>query len=72
MQRKAWDRLVSSSGLVIAIVLLAMGAMAIYGGNFGRNNVRDRLTPGEGRLRAVLRDVRPRSRRRSATSQGSK
>ena len=45
MQRKAWDRLVSSAGLVIAIVLLAMGAMAIYGGNFGRNNVRDRLTP---------------------------
>ena len=45
MQRKAWDRLVSSAGVVIAIVLLAMGAMAIYGGNFGRNNVRDRLTP---------------------------
>ena len=45
MERKAWDQLVSTAGLVIAIVLLAMGALAIYGGNFGRNNVRDRLTP---------------------------
>ena len=45
MERKAWDRLVSVSGLVIGIVLLTMGALAIYGGNFGRNNVRDRLTP---------------------------
>jgi hypothetical protein len=45
MERKAWDQIVSAAGLVVAIVLLAMGAMAIYGGNFGRNNVRDRLTP---------------------------
>jgi len=45
MERKAWDRLVSTAGLVVAIVLISMGAMAIYGGNFGRNNVRERLTP---------------------------
>jgi len=45
MERKGWDQLVSVSGLVIGIVLLVMGALAIYGGNFGRNNVRDRLTP---------------------------
>lgn len=45
MERKGWDQLVSGAGLVIAIVLLTMGALAIYGGNFGRNNVRDRLTP---------------------------
>ena len=58
MQRKAWDRLVSSAGVVIAIVLLAMGAMAIYGGNFGRNNVRDRLTPEKVFFAPLLRDVR--------------
>ena len=45
MQRRTWDQIVSSAGLVVALVLIAMGAMAIYGGNFGRNNVRDRLTP---------------------------
>jgi uncharacterized membrane protein YedE/YeeE len=45
MDRKAWDRLVSWSGLVVAIVLILVGAMAVYGGNFGRQNVRDRLAP---------------------------
>jgi hypothetical protein len=45
MERKALDQLVSAAGLVIAIVLLTMGALAIYGGNFGQNNVRDRLVP---------------------------
>ena len=45
MERKAWDQIVSTAGLVVAIVLISMGAMAIYGGNFGRDNVRDRLTP---------------------------
>jgi hypothetical protein len=45
MSRKAWDQLVSTSALVIAVVLVLMGAAAIYGGNFGRDNVKDRLQP---------------------------
>ncbi len=45
MERKAWDRLVSTAALVIAIVLLLVGSAAIYGGNFGRENVTDRLAP---------------------------
>ena len=45
MDRKGWDRLVSWSGLVVAIVLILVGAMAVYGGNFGQQNVRDRLEP---------------------------
>ncbi len=45
MERKAWDRLVSTAALVVAIALLVLGGLAIYGGNFGQNNVRDRLEP---------------------------
>ena len=45
MNRKVWDRLVSSAALVIAVVLMLVGAAAIYGGNFGRDNVTDRLAP---------------------------
>jgi hypothetical protein len=45
MERKAWDRLVSWSGLIVAIVLILVGAMAVYGGNFGQQNVQDRLEP---------------------------
>ena len=45
MERKAWDRLVSTAALVVAIALLLVGGLAIYGGNFGQNNVRDRLEP---------------------------
>jgi hypothetical protein len=45
MNRKAWDQLVSTAALVIAVVLVLMGAAAIYGGNFGRDNVKDRLAP---------------------------
>jgi hypothetical protein len=30
---------------VVAVVLIALGAMAVYGGNFGQQNVRDRLEP---------------------------
>ena len=33
------------AGAVIAVVLIALGAMAIFGGNFGQQNVRDRLVP---------------------------
>lgn len=45
MDRKNWDQMVSGAGAVIAVVLLALGAMAIFGGMFGRENVRDRLAP---------------------------
>ncbi len=45
MDRKGWDRLVSAMGLVVAIALIVAGSAAIYGGNFGRDNVSDRLEP---------------------------
>ena len=45
MDRSTWDKIVSGAGAVIAVVLIALGAMAIYGGNFGQQNVRDRLVP---------------------------
>ena len=45
MNRKAWDQLVSAAALVIAVVLVLAGAAAIYGGNFGRDNVTERLAP---------------------------
>jgi hypothetical protein len=45
MNRKTWDKLVSSAGIVVAIVLVVLGGLAVYGGNFGRNSVQDRLTP---------------------------
>jgi hypothetical protein len=45
MNRKTWDQLVSGAGVAIAIVLVVLGGLAVYGGNFGRDSVRDRLTP---------------------------
>lgn len=45
MDRSNWDKIVSGAGAVVAVVLIAVGAMAIYGGNFGQQNVRDRLEP---------------------------
>ncbi len=45
MGRQAWDRIISSAGVVLAAILLVLGAAAIYGGNFGQDNVRDRLAP---------------------------
>jgi hypothetical protein len=45
MDRSNWDKMVSGAGAVVAAVLIALGAMAIYGGNFGQQNVRDRLVP---------------------------
>ena len=45
MDRTAWDRIVSAAGAVVAVVLILIGAAALYGGNFGRDNVRDRLAP---------------------------
>ena len=45
MDRQTWDRIVSSAGAVLAVILLVLGGAAIYGGNFGQDNVRDRLAP---------------------------
>ena len=45
MNRKAWDTIISASGVVVAVVLIVVGALAMYGGNFGRQSVQDRLTP---------------------------
>jgi hypothetical protein len=45
MDRGSWDRVVSGAGAVVAVVLIVLGAAAIYGGWFGRDNVRDRLEP---------------------------
>jgi hypothetical protein len=45
MDRTSWDKIVSGAGAVVAAVLIVLGAMAIYGGQFGRDNVRDRLAP---------------------------
>lgn len=45
MDRTTWDRIVSGAGAVLAVALIVVGAAAVYGGNFGRNNVQDRLGP---------------------------
>ena len=45
MDRKVWDKLVSTAGIVLAVALIVLGGLAVYGGNFGRQNVRDRLEP---------------------------
>jgi hypothetical protein len=45
MDRKVWDQLVSTAALVVAVVLIVLGGAAVYGGNFGRQNVTDRLAP---------------------------
>ena len=45
MDRRAWDKIVSWTGLIVAVVLVVVGGLAIYGGNFGQQNVRDRLEP---------------------------
>ena len=45
MNRTTWDRIVSASAAVIAVAMIVLGAFAIYGGNFGRENVQTRLEP---------------------------
>ena len=45
MGRTAWDKIVSSVAIVLAAVLIVLGGLAIYGGNFGQSNVRERLEP---------------------------
>ena len=44
-QRTMWDTIVSGAGAVIAVALIMIGAAAVYGGNFGRDNVQERLAP---------------------------
>jgi hypothetical protein len=45
MNRKAWDQLISTAGVVLAVALIVLGALAVYGGNFAQANVTDRLEP---------------------------
>lgn len=45
MNRKMWDQLVSTGALVVAVALIVLGGLAVFGGNFGRQNVTDRLAP---------------------------
>ena len=44
-QRSMWDTIVSGAGAVVAIALIVIGSAAVYGGNFGRDNVQERLRP---------------------------
>ena len=45
LDRSSWDRIVSAAAVIVAIVFVMVGAAAVYGGNFARNNVKDRLVP---------------------------
>ena len=45
LSRRAWDQIVSGTGAVVAIVMVALGAAALYGGSFALDNVKDRLEP---------------------------
>ena len=45
ISRRTIDLLISWSGAVVALALVALGAAAIYGGSFALDNVRDRLEP---------------------------
>jgi hypothetical protein len=40
-----WDTIVSGAAAVMAAALIVIGSAAVYGGNFGRQNVQDRLAP---------------------------
>ena len=45
MDRTSWDRIVSGAGALLAVAMIVLGVAAVYGGNFGRDNVQDRLRP---------------------------
>jgi hypothetical protein len=45
LDRRLIDLMISWSGAVVAVALVALGAAAIYGGTFALGNVRDRLEP---------------------------
>jgi len=45
LDRKAWDRIVSWTGAIVAVALILLGGFAVYGGMFGQRNVQERLEP---------------------------
>lgn len=45
LDRRVLDLMISWTGAMIAVVLLALGAAGTYGGAFALDNVRDRLEP---------------------------
>jgi hypothetical protein len=45
MDRKVWDQMISTAALVVAVTLIVLGGLAVFGGQFGQQNVRDRLEP---------------------------
>ena len=45
IDRRLMDRLISWTGALMAVAMIALGAAAIYGGSFALSNVRDRLAP---------------------------
>lgn len=45
MDRKVWDRMISTAALVVAVTLIVLGGLAVFAGQFGQQNVRDRLEP---------------------------
>ena len=45
LDRRTLDTLISGTGAVVAIVLLFLGGIGVWGGLFARDNVADRLEP---------------------------
>ena len=45
VSRRTIDLMISWSGAIVALALVALGAAAIFGGSFALDNVRDRLEP---------------------------
>jgi hypothetical protein len=45
IDRRLMDRLISWTGALMALAMIALGAAAIYGGSFALSNVSDRLAP---------------------------
>jgi hypothetical protein len=43
MNRKTFDKIASTIGLLLAVLLLVAGAMLQWGGNFANNNVKEQL-----------------------------
>ena len=45
LDRRTWDTLISGFAAVVAVVMMAAGGAAIFGGSFALDNVRDELAP---------------------------
>jgi len=45
MGRRTWDQVISGAAVLLAVALVVLGVAAIYGGNFGQENVQQRLEP---------------------------